>query len=690
MDAEISNGHAGGGVSEPVHSARSIEHAIERRVTGAYAALVAESTYRELDRSRRRADLAISNTEARLQSLRPLLVGMRDRIEILQSSKFWRLRNRWFALKKKIGVGTGVIADFPLPSVAELQRSDDSAYAVWRRLHDARQADLERMREIIPILALRPTFSIIMPTYNTPHEFLRDAIDSVRGQVYADWELCIADDASTDSAVREILREYTYLDPRIKVVERTENGHISRASNSALELASGEYIVLLDHDDEIVPSALFDVALEINRHPAADMLYSDEDKIDTFGVRSAPFFKPDWSPDTMLSKMYSCHLGIYRRSLVMDVGGFRPDYDGSQDWDLALRVSERAHVIRHIPKVLYSWRIHGGSAASGTAAKPYAYTAAQRALQAALVRRDEPGTVLPVPDFPAGIYHVRYEIRGNPKVEIIIPTRDGVDLLRGCLESIFERTTYDNYRVTIVDNGSRERATFALFAEYKRREPKRFAVEPLDIPFNYPRLNNHAVSRTDGELLLFLNNDTAVIEPEWLEALIEQAQRPSIGAAGALLLYEDDTVQHGGVVLGIGGVAGHSHRHVPAGAAGHYNMLLTTTNYAAVTGACLMLKRSDFERVGGFDERLAVAFNDVDLCLKLLALGRYNVYVPHAKLYHFESRSRGYDITPARVELAKKERALFLERWSTIVENDPFYNPHYTRVTESFAYRLAD
>jgi glycosyltransferase involved in cell wall biosynthesis len=668
----------------------ALEREIERRRTGAYAALVAESAYRELDRARRRADLSLTATESRLQSLRPLLVGMRDRIEILQSSKFWKLRNRWFGWKRRFGKGPGRMADFPLPTVDELRRSDDSPYTVWRRLHDARQADIDRMRQVVPLLSLCPLISIIMPTYNTPHEFLRDAIDSVRNQAYENWELCVADDASTDPEIRQILGEYAFVDERIKVVERAENGHISRASNSALEVATGDFIALLDHDDEIARNALYDVVLEINKHPEADMIYSDEDKIDEYGVRSAPFFKPGWSPDTMLSKMYSCHLGVYRRSLVEAVGGFRPEYDGSQDWDLALRISERTEHIYHISKVLYSWRIHAASAASGTDAKPYAYDAAQRAIADALRRRGEPGTVSPVAGYPAGIFNVRYEIRGNPKVDIIIPTRDSADLLEACLESIFERTTYENFRITVVDNGSRKPETFELFKRFRRREPVRFNVELMDIPFNYPRLNNRAVAHTDGELLLFLNNDTAVIEPEWLEALVEQAQRPSIGAAGGLLLYEDDTIQHAGVILGIGGVAGHSHRHVPGDAAGHYNMLITTTNYAAVTAACLMVKRTDYERVGGFDERLAVAFNDVDLCLKLLELGRRNVYVPQARLYHFESRSRGYDVTPQKVELAKKERALFLDRWAKLVENDPYYNPHYTRVNESFGYRHLD
>jgi len=671
-------------------SDQPLERLIERQRTAAYAALVAESSYRELDRSRRRADLVFTAMEARMEALRPTFVGMRDRIRILQSSKFWELRNKWFALKARFGRGPGVLEDFPLPSDAELRRSNDHPYAVWRRLYDARGSDIERMREIIPLLAHRPLISIIMPTYNTPHDFLRDAIDSVRLQAYANWELCIADDASTDPMIRQILREYAFLDDRIKIVERSENGHISRASNSAIGMATGEFIALLDHDDEIVPSALFDVVLEINKHPDADMIYSDEDKIDEYGARSAPFFKPGWSPDTMLSKMYSCHLGVYRRSLVNEIGGFRPEFDGSQDWDLALRISERTTRIFHIPKVLYSWRIHAQSAASGVDAKPYAYLAAQRVIEDALRRRGEAGTVAPVPDFPPGIFHVRYAIVGNPHVDIIIPTRDGAHLLRGCLESIFERTTYENFTVVIVDNGSRLAETFALFAEFAAREPDRFRVEPFDVPFNYPRVNNFGVSKTSGELVLFLNNDTAVIEPEWLEALVEQAQRPSIGAAGALLLYEDDRIQHAGVVLGVGGLAGHSHRHVPADAAGHYNMLITTTNYAAVTGACLLMKRADFDAVGGFDERLAVAFNDVDLCLKLLELGRVNVYVPHARLYHFESRSRGYDVTPARVELAKKERAMFLSRWQKIVDDDPYYNPHYTRITESFDYRVND
>jgi GT2 family glycosyltransferase len=676
----------------PNHTVRVTRDELETvtRISGAYAALVAEQTYRELDRSRRRADLVLTAMDERMRPLRPLLVGMRDRIDILQSSKFWKLRNLWFALKKRLGRGPGPLKDFPLPTVAALNMSDDSTYQIWLRLNAPRQADLDRMREVLPLMHLRPRISIIMPTYNTPHEFLHDAIDSVLSQVYPDWELCIADDASTDPEIRRILREYTVQDSRIKVVERAENGHISKASNSALKLATGDFVALLDHDDELRSDALYEIALEINKHPHVGMLYSDEDKIDERGVRDAPFFKPDWSPDTMLSKMYSCHLGVYRRSIATEVGGFRPEYDGSQDWDLALRVSEQTQCIRHIPKILYSWRIHSGSAASGTDAKPYAYDAALRVLEDALKRRAEAGVVTPVEGWPAGIFNVRYEITGNPRVDIIIPTRDRADLLKECLDSIFQLSTYANYGVFVVDNGSRSPETFDLFAHYKKTQPQRFKVEMCDVPFNYPRLNNFAAERTNGELLLFLNNDTKVITPDWIEALAEQAQRPSIGAAGALLLYGDDTVQHAGVVLGIGGVAGHSHRHVPADAAGHYNMMITHTNYAAVTGACMMLKRSDFLIVGGFDEKLAVAFNDVDLCLKLHSLGRFNIFVPNARLYHFESKSRGYDTTPEKVRKAKIEREMFLERWDSLVNKDPFYNPHYTRHTESFAYRIND
>ncbi|WP_439566229.1 glycosyltransferase family 2 protein [Gloeocapsopsis crepidinum] len=423
-------------------------------------------------------------------------------------------------------------------------------YARWLSKNFPRAADLKKMAETVEIFPYRPAISIIMPVYNPPEQFLQAAIASVLEQVYPYWELCIADDASTKPYVKSVLEEYASKDARIKVVFRAENGHISQASNSALELATGEFVALLDHDDCLTPDALYEVALLLNRHPEADMIYSDEDKIDTQNRLKDPFFKPEWCPDSFLSRMYTCHLGTYRRSLIEQIGGFRVGYEGSQDYDLVLRLTEKTANIFHIPKILYHWRIHPESTAAGVASvKSYAQLAAEKAIAEALTRRNEPGKVTGIPEFP-GNYSVRYEISHYKRVSIIIPTRNLGNILNKCLESIFQKSTYPNYEVIVIDNGSTEVKTLNIISQWLEQQPEHFKCYPLDVPFNYSQLNNYAASKAEGDYLLFLNNDTEVVTPDWIEAMVEQAQRSSIGAVGALLLYPDNSIQHAGVVLG--------------------------------------------------------------------------------------------------------------------------------------------
>ncbi|MBD5654625.1 MAG: glycosyltransferase family 2 protein, partial [Candidatus Eremiobacteraeota bacterium] len=513
----------------------------------------------------------------------------------------------------------------------------DEKYARWRDTYGPRERDFQRMRDTIPALTVRPTVSIIMATYNTSERYLRAAIESVLAQIYPYWELCIADDASPDSGVRRVLAEYAARDSRIKLVQRPVNGHISRASNSALDLASGDFVAFLDHDDVLSADALFEVANLVERHPDADMIYSDEDKIDDSGRLTDPHFKPDWSPDSFLSRMYTCHFSAYRRELVERLGRLRPEFDGSQDYDLVLRLTEQTDRIHHIPKVLYHWRVHAASTASSGDVKPYAATAAERALTEALERRGEPGTAKARTDC-SGTYVVRYDIRDARKVSVIVPTRDHGDDVDRCLKSIFDAPQYDNFEIIIVDNGSTEPASLDVFERWTKAD-SRVRVLRYDVPFNFSRINNYAASESDGRYLLFLNNDTEVVSPDWMAAMVEQAQRPSIGAVGALLLYPDRTIQHAGAVIGVGGVAGHSHKYFPADAPGYFNIVKAVNNYSAVTAACMMVRRDAFEQVGGFDERLAVAFNDIDFCLKLRAAGYRNVYLPHAILIHFESKS---------------------------------------------------
>ncbi len=566
-----------------------------------------------------------------------------------------------------------------------LLQSQD-AYSRWRAQNCPRESDLRQMAETVKVLNYKPLISVIVPVYNTPEDFLREALDSVRNQVYPYWELCIADDASTDPHVKKILAEYADKDARIKVVYRTKNGHISRASNSALEVAEGEFVSLLDHDDLLTPDALYEVALMLNSHPEADMIYSDEDKLTADEKLMGPYFKPEWCPDSFLSRMYTCHLGTYRRSIIEEIEGFRAGFEGAQDYDLVLRFTEKTDKIYHIPKVLYHWRMHSGSTASSSEAKPYAYKASIKTLQEAIERRGEPGKVEEVPDY-LGHYIVRYKITDYKLVSIIIPTRNLGNILDKCLESIFTKSLYPNYEVIVIDNGSTELETAQVIAKWTANEPSRFTCYPLDIPFNFSKINNYAASKAQGDYLLFLNNDTEVITPDWLDAMVEQAQRSSIGAVGVKLLYGDNTIQHVGVVLGVGGVAGHIYLGFPADFPGYFSNVVGMNNLSAVTGACLMCRREVFESVGRFDEELAIAYNDVDLCLKIVEQGYQNIYVPHVSLYHHESKSRGYEDTTEKKARLQKEADTLSKKWQKFIDNDPCYSPHLTRNRQDFSIR---
>ncbi|MBD2484162.1 tetratricopeptide repeat protein [Planktothrix sp. FACHB-1365] len=564
---------------------------------------------------------------------------------------------------------------------------EDYMYKLWRDKNFPRASDLIKMAETIELFRYKPVFSVIMPVYNTPEEFLREAIESVINQIYPYWEFCIADDASPSPHVKEVLEEYQAKDSRIKVIYRTKNGHISASSNSALELATGEFITLLDHDDLITPDGLYEVALLLNRNPDLDMIYSDEDKISPNGNLINPYFKPEWCPESFLSRMYTCHLGTYRRSIIEEIGGFRIGYEGAQDYDLVLRFTEKTQKIAHIPKVLYHWRMHSGSTAGGTEAKPYAYEASEKAIQDAVDRRRETGIVTGVPGF-LGHHLVRYKIMDYKKVSIIIPTRDLGEVLDRCLQSIFTQTIYPNYEVIVIDNGSVQDYTFKVFSKWNSQEPSRFKCYRLDIPFNFSTINNYGVSQATGDYLLFLNNDTEVIHPDWMNAMVEQVQRPQIGAVGVLLLFPDNTIQHAGVVMGLGGVAGHGYYAMSSDIPGYFGNVVGFNNVSAVTGACLMCRREVFEQIGGFDEQLTVAYNDVDLCLKMLDQGYRNLYLPHVKLYHHESKSRGYEDTPEKKERLNRESKIIEGRWQKYIDNDPCYSPHLTRICQNFSIKV--
>ncbi|HEY0976080.1 MAG TPA: glycosyltransferase [Flavobacteriales bacterium] len=560
-------------------------------------------------------------------------------------------------------------------------------YDRWLMLNLPTESKLLAHRKEIASFRKQPKFSIVMPVYNVKEEHFSAAVDSILSQVYENWELCIADDRSTDRHVARLIKEYVKRDHRIKAVFREENGHISAASNSALELATGDYIVLMDQDDLITPDALYQNAKVINEHEQVHLIYSDEDKIDDNGKHSYPHFKPDWSPDNLLSRNYLGHLTVFDADIMRTIGGWREGFEGSQDYDLVLRFTERTNAIFHIPKVLYHWRIHDSSAAAGEEAKPYAYIAAKKALTEALVRRNETGTV----DFLDGFrgYSVRFDLKAGPrKVSIIIPTKDKTDLLQQCVKSIFERSTHQDVEVVVVDNNSSEREFFAYIGTATAAYGDRFRCVKADMPFNFSALVNFGVKHSTGDYIVLLNNDTEVITPDWLEGLMEQAQRPSIGVVGVKLLYPNETIQHAGVVMGLGGAAGHVLVGEDRRGPGYFNYVNMLNNYSALTAACIMVRRSLYERMNGFDESFAVEYNDVDFCLRIRESGLNNVYVPHVELFHHESMSRGHPhATSESYARHLAEIARLQERWGAYIDHDPCYNPNLTLGAHDFSLR---
>jgi glycosyltransferase involved in cell wall biosynthesis len=573
-----------------------------------------------------------------------------------------------------------------------------SAYPDWITKWDTlSSSDIEKMRRKLQRFERGPLISVVMTTFNTPSDLLEESLDSVIGQIYPRWELCIADDASSEGHVRSTLEDYAKREPRIKLALRQENGDISEASNSALELVEGEYVAFMDHDDVIRPHALFRVAEALNEDPDIEFLYSDEDKIVGAGTvktdesgsvsgRYDPFFKPDWNPDLFLSHNYINHLVVIKTALVRLVGGFRKEYDGSQDYDLLLRVLETVEPerIKHLPYVLYHWRARAGSTALGGSEKPVSWLAGKRALEAHFARL---GQSVIVTSSPAGsIYRRIYPLPPDPPlVSIIIPTRDKLSVLKPCVESVSAKTTYPNYEILIVDNNSHERSTIEYLDQLARQNSK-VRVLRFKEPFNYSAINNFAVSKARGSIIALLNNDIVIITPDWLQEMVSHAIRPEIGAVGAKLLYPDGTLQHGGVITGLGGCAGHAQKHLRKNAPGYFHRAVLVHNVSAVTGACLVVERKIFEQLGGLDEKyLTIAFNDIDLCLKIRQAGYRNLWTPFAEMYHYESMSRGPEDTLEKVARHHQEVATMQQRWGTMLWNDPAYSPILTLEREDFA-----
>ncbi|MCP5196803.1 MAG: glycosyltransferase family 2 protein [Gammaproteobacteria bacterium] len=525
--------------------------------------------------------------------------------------------------------------------------------------------------------------SVVMPVYNVDLRWLDLAVESVRRQTYPYWQLCIAEDASTRSEIRNYLSALT--DPRISAVFLEVNQGIAAASNAALALAKGAYVAFLDNDDELTPDALLEVAQAIRRYQP-DLIYSDEEYVKQNGRRYAAHFKPNYSPDLLLSINYICHLTVYRRELLSRIGGFRKGYDGAQDHDLLLRFLDRTDRVIHIPQVLYRWRRIPGSTAERFDSKHYAWEVGRNAIADALRRHGVAGTVS-LGKSP-GLYQVRREIIGCPKISIIMPFRDRPDLLRTCLDSILVKTTYPNFEVVGVSNSSQENETYALMEYYKNQDARVHFIR-YDRAFNFSAINNYAVSFADGQHIVLLNNDVEIITPGWLEALLEHSQRLEVGVVGAKLYYSNNTVQHAGVIIGIGGVAGHSHKCFLREDPGYYHRLEAIQNISAVTAACLMVKKSLYEKMSGFDEKLAVAFNDIDFCLRLREQGYLNIFTPYCELYHYESRSRGYETTLEKKWRFNQESRYFRYRHAVILsEGDPYYNPNLPINSENFGLRL--
>lgn len=529
-----------------------------------------------------------------------------------------------------------------------------------------------------------PKISIICPIWNTPENFLTEMIESVANQTYYNWELCLSDGNSENENIRKILNNYKNNDKRIKVKFLDKNLGISGNSNEALSLATGDYIGLLDHDDTLAHFALFEAVKAINENPDADFIYSDEDKLSEDGKRRfSPHFKPDFSPDTLRSYNYICHLSIFKKELLNNAGFFKDGYEGSQDYDLILRASEEAKNIIHIPKILYHWRISKNSTALWMDNKTYAFDSAKKALKDHLNRIGLNGKA--DDGLSKGSYKITYNINKGLLVSVIIPNKDHEEDLKRCIYSIMEKSTYKNFEIIVVENNS-ESESISKFYDSLTSKYCNIKIIKWNKPFNYSSVNNYAVEFAKGDILLFLNNDTEVINNGWMERMLEHVQRKDVGAAGAKLYYPNNTVQHGGVIIGILDVAGHSHKGFSRNSCGYINRLCVVQNLSAVTGACLMVRKEVFKEAGGFDENFILAYGDVDLCLKIRAKGYLIIWTPFSELYHYESITRGYEDTPEKRERINGEIKLFYNKWHDIFKKgDPYYNINLTKNKEDFS-----
>ena len=554
-------------------------------------------------------------------------------------------------------------------------------YQEWYEKHKPSEEELARQRKKKwkdPVV-----ISVLVPAYRTPEIFLKQMMESVLLQTYPYLELCIADGSGTDDSVEKVVKEYQKKDPRVRYRRLEKNEGIAGNTNAAIEMASGDYLALFDHDDLLSPNALFEVASAIEKEKA-DVIYTDEDKVTSdLKEHFQPHFKPDFNPDLLCANNYICHLFVVKRSLALKLGGQDPAYDGAQDYDFIFRCTENAEKIVHVAKILYHWRVHQASTADNPSSKLYAFDAGKRAIEAHLARIGAKAEVSHTKDL--GFYRVKYQVQGNPLVSIVIPNKDEKETLKKCLESIWKKTSYSNYEIILVENNSTTQEIRDYYKELDGKE--RVRVVYWDKEFNYSAINNFGISHAKGEYILCLNNDITVISPDWMEELLANCQRPEVGIVGARLYYPDNTIQHAGIVLGMGGCAGSLFVGLARSRGGYLHKAALQQDLSAVTAACFMVKKEVFEKAGGFEEKLAVAFNDVDFCLKVRHAGYLVVYDPYAELYHHESKTRGYENTEAKKRRFQEEIEYMRCHWMPDILRDPYYNENLSLKASDYSLR---
>lgn len=557
-------------------------------------------------------------------------------------------------------------------------------YQKWILHHLPGNKELEKQRKTV--FDYQPKISIVIPLYKTPEKYLRQLVDTVKAQTYTNWELCLSDGSGENSPIRKLLESLEASDKRIRVIHNEKQLQISENTNAAIQAATGEYIAFADHDDELTPNALFECVKVLNEKKQTRILYSDEDKMSMDGHKFfQPHFKPDYNPDLLCTVNYICHLFVVDKNVIQEVGMLRSEFDGAQDYDFIFRCIEavKPEEICHIPKILYHWRCHEDSTAENPESKTYAFEAGKRAIEEHYKRTGIQAEVLQG-EF-LGLYRTRFIRDHDPLISIIIPNKDHTEDLKRCMDSIDQKSTYRNYEYIIVENNSTEEETFQFYKKLEAENPKAHVVY-WDREFNYSAINNYGATFAKGEYILLLNNDTEIINEDCLEQLLGYCMRSDVGAVGARMYYEDDTIQHAGVVIGFGGIAGHCFVLQPRGTTGYCHRIICAQDYSAVTAACMMVKRSAFDQVGGLTEELAVAFNDIDFCMKLRSAGYLIVYNPYAELYHYESKSRGLEDTPEKVARFNKEIQIFERRWPDIMrDGDPYYNPNLTLKSQDFS-----